>query len=501
MKDYSGQSATKEGTVTHEGKPVIVDLTAPAVTVEIKSSGSNIRKTVVVAVTDNSPPAEISYKIHSSSCGNKSAYDGVQGVEKKAKLMDGKAHIPLIGTQYNSKYVCIKVVDTVTKETYTSSSQLSGFVRASVIFSEIFYSGGGGVDYEWVEVTNMGSTTVSLIDYHILDGETERTITHHKGTPETISAGATGIIAKNPDKFKESYSGYTGPLFKAPFSLKDTGDVLKLILTSEGTEVDGVMYVRADGAHKNDKSLHITDTGVIFEGTPTPGVRTAGQPIISDGAGRGGASRTQTTTLPDDTLATVYSFDGSAGNVIAGQNLFFTTKDSVGIVFTLQDKETTYSSSNISQYLTDEHSATRTNKYQVTRERVTDVSEGVRVTYTVYFSPSNNTLADNRVTFLPKLTDGSSNTNTARAAIVVVRDTTTPTLAKSTNATVLGFSSTNNVIVPVTASDIASGDWLRLTHGGSCADNGLSSYVAKNGGYGAYYDLDDGTYNDCTLTG
>ena len=123
------------------------------------------------------------------------------------------------------------------------------------------------------------------------------------------------------------------------------------------------------------------------------------------------------------------------------------------------------------------------------------------IVYTVDFSPSGGTpVADNRITIYPKLKDGDDNYNTKRAAVVVVRNTATPSLANSGSMSVLGFSSGSNVIVPVTASSIAIGDWLTLSYNAICGD-GLLSYLARNGAHGLYYELDSGTYTGCTVTG
>ena len=68
-------------------------------------------------------------------------------------------------------------------------------------------------------------------------------------------------------------------------------------------------------------------------------------------------------------------------------------------------------------------------------------------------------------------------------------------------ATLLGFAadSADNVIVPVTVSNIKPGDWLAITYAGACG-NGLLPFVARNGGHGAPYRLSAGRYTTCTMT-
>lgn len=495
MKDTDGAAMTGTGTVKHNGKTVVIDMATPSVSVSVAPAGNANRKTVTVNVTEDSPPETVSYKVSSVSCGTSATYAASPETEQTAPLTDGTAEIRLFGASYNGKYICVKVTDKVGLVSHAVSDQISGITAASLLISEIMYAPEGGAAHEWIEVTNVGSVSVTLTDYKVNDGGTKRSITHISGAA-TISPNGVAVIAKKPTEFKTDYRSYTGSLFRASISLLDSKDTLGLEITGTAVSVDSASYIKADGAYRNGRSLHITNSGILFEATPTPGKRTTGQALTDSALG------SQTPVYPTDSLAKVSSFNGSAPSV-SGQNLFFTKDDSVDVVFTLSDDVTQYTTSNYGGYLTLKSSASTVNTYRVTEKSAVNGTETgtVVVTYTVYFSETDQeTASDNRVTVYPRLKDENDNYNTKRAAVVVVRNTTAPTLAMSGSASVLGFYDGSNVIVPVNFTDISSGDWLTLTYGGSCSDS-LLSYIARNGVQGLYYDLDDGTYTGCTVTG
>ena len=273
----------------------------------------------------------------------------------------------------------------------------------------------------------------------------------------------------------------------------DSGDTLGLYLTATDVTADSIVYTKENGAYGNGKTLHVDSNGNIFEGDPSPGSITT--PALDIGL----LGAAQKMNYPEDVLVKIIKFDNKS--ITEGQNLFFTTKDSVKVVFSMQDKETKYTDSNLSTYLTDTLvTASGAGGKRAVRSPVSDKGGGiVEVTYTIYFSEQGGSATDNRITVYPKLTDEESLVNSKRSAVTVVRHSTAPTLVNGTNATVLGFAGGDSVIVPVTVSGLALGDWLAPIYNGSCGD-GQTAYLARNGGHGMYYNLSVGTYVSCTLS-
>ena len=232
--------------------------------------------------------------------------------------------------------------------------------------------------------------------------------------------------------------------------------------------------------------------GLIFEGDPSLGA------ITTRGEGVGIPAAQAEASYPKYALALAEQFNSNDVSV-EGQNLFFTNQDSATVVFRMTDEDIEYTESNIGTYLEIKKNASSDSEYRVERTSVENLSgNAVKVTVTIYFSASSGAATDNRVTVYPKLTNGQGDVSSRRSSVTVVRHTTVPTLTNSTTAIVLGFAGGENIIVPVTAANIALGDWIRPVYSGSCGD-GLTSYIARNGGHGVYYNLAVGTYNDCAL--
>ena len=493
ITDSLGNRTTKIGIVTHNGKPVRVDNTAPTVTSEITPTGSATRKTAVFTITDTNIPSTIKYKISDTSCGTKTPYTASVEDEKESTVQNGEARVIFSSIGSNNKYVCVKVEDEAGHITYAVSDQISGITATSARITELMYAPNGGADLEWIEVTNKGTTTVTLADFGVIDGGDTKGIEHVAGS-QTLVAGEIAIITRNAGEFRIAYPGYFGPLFRSSFNLNDTGDTIGLQLSSTEAVVDSITYTKTNGAYKNGKTLHVDNNGDIFEGDPSLGT------ITERGEDPGmPATLLNEPSYPKDVLAKIEQFDNET--TIEGQNLFFTNQDSSTVIFTLKDAETEYTESNIGDYLTVRNSASNASGYRVERTSVESISDdAVRITYTVYFSATNdNTPADNRITVYPELTNERKQVSSKRSSVTIVRNTTAPTLQNGTNATVLGFAGGENIIIPVTVSNIALGDWIRPVYAGSCGD-GLSSYIAKNGGHGVYYDLAIGTYTSCTLS-
>ena len=500
ITDSLGNTTEKVGVVTHEGKPVSVDTSVPTVSSEITPTEHATRKTVVFTITDSNVPDEIVYKVSTTECAETADGYGTTGTEKAAVVMGteegvGEAQIIFSSTDGNSKYVCAKVTDKAGLVTYAVSGQITGITPTAVRITEFMYAPRDGATFEWIEVTNKGSSAVSLIDFKLIDGDEEKTIEHVAGI-QTLAEGEIAIITRSAGDFRTKYSGYFGPLFESSFSLNDSGDTIGLARSVAGTVVDSVTYIKENGGYKNGRSLHVDDDGLVFEGDPSLGATTTRGEEVGIPAAQAEAS------YPKYALVLAEQFDGTDVSV-EGQNLFFTNENSATVVFRMTDEDLEYTESNIGKHLNIEKSATTAGAYRVERTSVENLTgNAVKVTFVIYFSASDSdTATDNRVTVYPKLKNEQGDVSSKRSSVTVVRHTTAPTLTNSTTATVLGFAFAGgeNVIVPVTVANIALGDWIRPVYGGSCGD-GLTSYIAKNGGHGVYYSLAEGAYNDCTLS-
>ena len=497
-----GSTRTKKGFVTHSGKQVSIDTTDPVVASTVSDADVTTRKVVTFTITDKNQPTEIEYVVSVTSCGTETTYTNSSETKKKVAVEQeesgqGEARVVLSSADANGTYICVKVADKAGNTVYGVSSQISGIVAASLRVTELVYAPVDGASFEWIEVVNTSNANIWITDYVIVDGGRNKGISavlnnEVQSTRVAIGSGQVAVIVRNQTNFKTKYPAYRGPLFKSTFSLNDTGDTIGLKSSDPNSVlVDQASYVKSDGAYRNGTSLHVRSDGSIFEDSPNPGTVTQEDASTS--------ALQYVSQYADDVLVKVTQFNGQ--DVVEGQNLFFTGGDSATVTFSMRDKETVYTELNIGNHLTEETTSSNNFSYRTERTSVEEQLERgvVEVTYTIHFSPVSGSAADNRIILYPKLTDDSNNVSSKRSAVTVVRNTVIPTVANPSNATVLGFPASENVIIPVTVSGVVLGDWVRPVYAGSCGD-GLSSYIAKNGGHGVYYNLPIGDFTDCTIS-
>jgi len=145
------------------------------------------------------------------------------------------------------------------------------FASAQVVITEIMYdpkdadAGSGG---EWIEVHTVGSASVDLTQWVFFEAETNHSITAD-GAGE-IPADGYAVIARDLTAFKNYFSGFSGLLFKASFSLND-GETLAMKSNKDAPISDSVPYISEWGAKNDGNSLQLID-GEWVAAAPTPGL-------------------------------------------------------------------------------------------------------------------------------------------------------------------------------------------------------------------------------------
>jgi hypothetical protein len=147
--------------------------------------------------------------------------------------------------------------------------------QPSVIFSEIEYDLKSGVDAgrEWIEVQNIGTSSISLATYKLFENKINHDIKFISGK-STLQAGEYAVIATNAKKFLLDNPFFGGNLFDSSFSLLNTGESLA-IRDSKLSDVDTLSYQSSQGASGNGNSLQKSSAGSWVENVPTPGVSNA----------------------------------------------------------------------------------------------------------------------------------------------------------------------------------------------------------------------------------
>lgn len=158
-------------------------------------------------------------------------------------------------------------------------------VSAQVVFSEIMYDvSGSDTGREWIEIQNLGVTTVSIATttWKLVEADTKHSLRLERGSL-TIPTNGFFLIVDNIDKFLNDWPNYYGTIFSSSFSLSNAGEKLTLI-GDNGLVQDTVIY-NIGNNHKDNWSLQKFggDWRVSF---PTPGSvnfsRALIDPLISD---------------------------------------------------------------------------------------------------------------------------------------------------------------------------------------------------------------------------
>lgn len=149
-------------------------------------------------------------------------------------------------------------------------SLVPAFCLADVVISEIMYDPKGtdaNAGGEWIEVHNTGADSVDLTKWYFYDNETNHGITTD-GVTE-VPADGYAVISSNVTNFKNFFTGYTGLIFKASFSLND-GEPLAMKSAKDAALSGAVTYSSDWGAKNDGNSLQLSG-GNWIAAVPTPG--------------------------------------------------------------------------------------------------------------------------------------------------------------------------------------------------------------------------------------
>ena len=147
---------------------------------------------------------------------------------------------------------------------------------AAISITEIFYDApDGDAGKEWVEITNTGSSAVTLSGLTFFEGGV-----NHKLTPllggEVLQPGASAVIVQNQKTFTAAWPHTTYQLFKSSFSLSNTGETIGIKNKALAFE-DSATFGAGMGAAGDGNAL--MRVGASFApSAPTPGVYVVGAP-------------------------------------------------------------------------------------------------------------------------------------------------------------------------------------------------------------------------------
>ena len=150
--------------------------------------------------------------------------------------------------------------------------------HCSLRITEVMYDPlGSDTGHEWVEVTNIGQSPVTLTNFTFLESGVGHKLTLVSKTPE-LAPHQSAIFAQNPEAFAGDQLNYLGPLYKVSFSLVNSREALGLRDASSSV-VETVTYSSTFGAHNDGMSLHRLLSGSFVAGAPDPGEYTGVAPV------------------------------------------------------------------------------------------------------------------------------------------------------------------------------------------------------------------------------
>lgn len=163
-----------------------------------------------------------------------------------------------------------------------TASLVPALASASVQITEIMYDvSGSDAGREWVEFTNTGASSLDATGFKFFENNTNHALTLLQGSG-VLLPGASALIVEDQEKFLADNPSFGGTLFRASFSLGNTGEAVGL-KDSALDFLDSISYDSSAGASGDGKSL--ARSGASFtSAAPTPG-SFAGSTVISDDSG------------------------------------------------------------------------------------------------------------------------------------------------------------------------------------------------------------------------
>lgn len=152
-------------------------------------------------------------------------------------------------------------------------------IDADVVINEIMYDlPGTDADREWIEIHNVGTTTVDIADWKFFENDTRHNLAIVQGA-SVLPAGGYAVIVASSSAFLSDHAGYVGIIFDSAFSLSNTGETLAL--KNGDLVIDTVTYTATTSADGTGMSLQRFDDG-WHAASSTPGVENKVLTIIEN---------------------------------------------------------------------------------------------------------------------------------------------------------------------------------------------------------------------------
>lgn len=173
-------------------------------------------------------------------------------------------------------------------------------VSKALQISEIHFDpAGSDTDREWIEVYNEGQSNLDLTEIIFFEANVNHGIdlfNTNNSTDKNINANEYVVVVQDINKFKIDFPNYSGKIFKASFSLSNTGEFLAL-KDKGGTTLFSVTYTQ------NDKQAN-----------PSPGAQNLAN-VPNNNTGNTTSTTTNSTSTTTQTNTNSTTTDANTNNL------------------------------------------------------------------------------------------------------------------------------------------------------------------------------------------
>ena len=158
------------------------------------------------------------------------------------------------------------------------------FTCAQIAITEVMYDpSGSDTGREWVEVQNVGGSTINFTTWKFFEANVNHGIEQIDGYVAELAANEYGVVVSDKTKFLLDFPNFSGKIFKSSFSLSNTGEALAF-KNDASVVSDEYLYDVTLGGAGDGNSLQKSTAWIAA--VPSPGVATTGS------GGTGGATTT-----------------------------------------------------------------------------------------------------------------------------------------------------------------------------------------------------------------
>ncbi len=206
------------------------------------------------------------------------------------------------------------------------------FTFGQIHITEVMYDpSGSDTGREWVEVQNIGGSTIDFTTWKFFEANVNHGIDQIDGYSVELNPGEYGIVVSDKAKFLVDFPNFVGKIFKSSFSLSNSGENVAFKAESPGSIIDQYLYDVSLGAAGDGNSLQKSEMS-WFAALPTPG--TVNSASVSSGSigGTGDTTATTSATSTSTSAGGTITLPPATTPVVSGSGAKFVIPHVFGVI-------------------------------------------------------------------------------------------------------------------------------------------------------------------------